>query len=151
MRKLFVLLFFAVSCFGTTITGVVTDVYDGDTFIIKYDHTFERVRLIGIDAPELKNNRHGKADKVYGPLSRDYLKELVEGKVVIIELGVKERDYYGRILAYVYQGDTFVNLEMVKAGYAIIYTVPPDILFVDDFLKAQKEARRKNLGLWAIN
>ena len=129
------------------ITAQVVDVYDGDTLTVELDGTRERVRLIGIDAPEVKDNRHGPASE-YGSAAGLYLTALVGGRTVELVLGVKERDRYGRLLAYVYLDGVFINLEMVRAGYAVAYTVPPDVAHAGEYLAAEREARSKGLGLW---
>jgi micrococcal nuclease len=46
-------------------------------------------------------------------------------------------------------GETFVNLELVKRGFAMVETVAPNVKYQDQFLEAQQEARNNNLGLWA--
>lgn len=62
----------AVSAAPTELTAYVLDVYDGDTFTVELaDSTVEKVRLIGIDTPELKDNTHGDADPIYGPAARN--------------------------------------------------------------------------------
>ena len=130
------------------ITGQVVGVYDGDTITVKFaDGTHEHVRLIGIDAPELKSNPHAPAHEL-GPAARDYLRNLVVGETVDLVLGVQERDHYGRLLAYVYLDGLFINLEMVRAGYAQVYTYPPDVGHADEFLAAEREARAEGRGLW---
>jgi micrococcal nuclease len=75
-------------------------------------------------------------------------KELVEGKTVRLEKDISERDKYGRLLRYVFIGDIFINLELVKQGFAYADTVPPDIKYQDLFLKAQQSARSAKIGLW---
>ncbi|MDP3981556.1 MAG: thermonuclease family protein, partial [Chlamydiota bacterium] len=49
---------------------------------------------------------------------------------------------------YVYTDDVFVNLEMVKAGYANLLTIPPDVKYADDLRMALSEARHNKRGLW---
>ena len=67
-------------------------------------------------------------------------------------LGVKERDRYGRLLAYVYldapEGRVFINAELIRTGYALVYTVPPDVEQADVLLEAEREAREAERGLW---
>lgn len=121
-----------------TVGGVVLRVIDGDTVELSDGI---RVRLIGIDTPESGN--------CYSKESTNKLKELVEGKNVSIEKDVLEKDKYGRLLAYLYINNTFVNENMVREGYAKILTIPPDIKYVEKFTKAQNEAREEKLGLWA--
>jgi hypothetical protein len=72
----------------------------------------------------------------------------VEGQVVRLELDVQERDRYGRLLAYVYVGDTMVNAELVARGYAQVMTIPPNVKHQEEFLKLQRKARALQLGLW---
>ncbi len=127
------------------ITAQVVDVYDGDTFTVELNGVRERVRLIGIDAPELKDNPHGPAHAL---AARDYLASLIAGETVDLVLGVKERDRYGRLLAYVYVNGLFINREMVRAGHAVTYTVPPDVEHAEEFLEAEREARAEGRGLW---
>jgi micrococcal nuclease len=77
-------------------------------------------------------------------------KELVEGKMITFNKDISEKDQYGRWLGFVYLEDgTFVNLELVKEGYAFSYPYPPDISKADEFNAAQTYARQNSLGLWA--
>ena len=51
-------------------------------------------------------------------------------------------------MAYVYLDGVFINLEMVRAGYAVVYTVAPDVAHADEYLAAEREARAEGRGLW---
>ena len=117
--------------------ATVTLVVDGDTVEI---HTGDRVRLIGIDTPERGNSYYTEA--------RNKLSELVLNKQVQMEKDISEKDRYERLLRYLYVGNLFVNLEMVKQGYASAYTYPPDVQHSAQFLAAEQEARNKKVGLW---
>ena len=121
----------------------VTRVIDGDTIEIEGG---QKVRYIGMNTPETVDPR--KPVKCFGQEAKVKNKELVEGKNVRLEKDVSETDKYGRLLRYVYVGDIFVNLELVKQGFAQIMTYPPDISHAQDFITAQREARQNNLGLW---
>jgi micrococcal nuclease len=121
----------------------VTRVVDGDTIEIEGG---ERVRYIGIDTPETVDPR--KPVQCFGVEASNKNKELVEGKEVRLEKDITDRDKYNRLLRYVYVGDNFVNLELVKQGFAYSYSYPPDIKYQDQFLKAQQEAREAKRGLW---
>jgi len=135
----------------------VTRVVDGDTLQLE---TGERVRLIGIDTPEMHEsnklyrdaNRTGQDAKTIQKLGRrayEFTRDLVEGKRVSLEFDVEKRDKYKRLLAYVYLKDgTFVNAEIVKQGYASLMTIPPNVKYADLFLKLYQEARESNRGLW---
>ena len=73
---------------------------------------------------------------------------LVEGRRVRLELDVRTRDRWGRLLAYVWAGDTMVNAELVRLGYAQVMTVPPNVRYQELFVKLQREAREAGRGLW---
>lgn len=128
----------------------VTEVNDGDTVTIATSKFFgllvktERVRLIGIDAPEL-------AQEPWGRRAKNHLKKLIKESdwQVKIELDVQHRDRYGRILAYLWdkQG-RMLNYMMLRDGYAMVYTVPPNVKYVDWFLEAQRAARQEGKGIW---
>lgn len=127
---------------------LVNYIIDGDTIELSNG---ERVRYIGIDTPEIRQKQGSKW--IYNPMpyaeeSKASNKKLVEGKSVRLEFDVEKKDRYNRWLAYVYIGDKMVNLELVKQGYAMIYTRPPNVKYVDEFVKAQKDARENKRGLW---
>jgi len=118
-------------------------VIDGDTIEVKDEvGTKYRVRYIGIDTPETTED--------YGDIATEKNKELVEGKLVKLEKDVSSTDKYGRILAYVYVGDIFINAYLVQEGYAQISTYPPDVKYADYFLELQQEARDSSKGLWSL-
>lgn len=127
----------------------VTRVVDGDTIIIDYNGTEERIRLIGIDTPE---SVHPNAEKntEFGKAASNFTKEKLENKYVKIELDVQERDKYGRLLAYVYLDDEMYNKTLLAEGYAKIATYPPNVKYVDDFTKIEKDARNNKKGLWGL-
>lgn len=123
-------------------------VIDGDTIEVKMPWGREKIRYIGIDTPETKDPR--KPVEYFGKEAAEKNRELVEAKYVFLEKDVSNKDRYGRFLRYVYLADgTFVNLELVKQGYAQVATYPPDLKYVEEFLKAEKEAREKEIGLWS--
>ena len=122
----------------------VIRVVDGDTIEIEGG---QKVRYIGIDAPETVDPNRPVG--CYGKEASNKNKELVEGKTVGLEKDISDKDKYGRLLRYVYVGDTFVNETLVKEGYAQVSTYPPDVKYQDKFLVAQKDARDNNRGLWS--
>lgn len=127
----------------------VTKVVDGDTFWA--DNGSKKgikVRLIGIDAPESRKT-FKKEVGYFGKESKGYLSKLISGNSVLLVSDIDSLDRYGRTLSYVYlQDGTFINAEMVKNGYAMVMTVPPNVALADAFLKLQQEARENNRGLW---
>lgn len=126
----------------------VVKVIDGDTFWVADDNGRFKVRFIGIDAPETRNTRW----KQKGPLAKEaknFVKQLTDNKRVRLELDVQKKDRYERILAYIYLADgTFLNAELVKKGYAVVDTYPPNVKYVDLFVEMQQEAKAKRLGVW---
>ncbi len=124
--------------------ATIERVIDGDTVELT---TGDRVRYLGIDTPETVDPR--KAIQCFGHQASEKNRRLVEGKEVRLVADVEDRDAYNRFLRYVYQGDTFVNLELVSQGYAYAYPYPPNVAHEADFQAAQTEARAANRGLWA--
>jgi len=123
----------------------VKRVIDGDTIELIGG---ERIRYIGIDTPEIKH-RDAEVRKM-AKIAKKINRRLVGRKQVILEYDVEEKDRYGRLLAYVFLEDgTFVNAKLVRRGYALILTIPPNVKYADLFLKLQKEARKKKRGFWA--
>ncbi|MGB9823283.1 MULTISPECIES: thermonuclease family protein [Thermodesulfovibrio] len=128
----------------------VTEINDGDTVSIVTGSFFgiivktERVRLIGIDAPEL-------AQEPWGRRAKNHLRKLIKESdwLVKIELDVQHRDRYGRILAYLWdKNGRMLNYMMVRDGYAMVYTVPPNVKYTEWFLQAQRLARQEKRGIW---
>ncbi len=122
---------------------LVTRVIDGDTIEIEGG---ERVRYLGIDTPETVDPR--RPVQCFGAEASIENKALVEGKYVRLHKDITDRDKYGRLLRYVYVDDKFVNLELVKSGFAHIFTLAPDVKYAEEFLKAEREAREARRGLW---
>ncbi len=116
---------------------MVKEIIDGDTIVLSDN---SRVRLIGINTPE-----HGM---YFFEEARDALEIMVLGREVILEKDISEIDKYGRLLRYVYTGGLFVNLEMVKRGFANCYTYPPDVKYSEKFVEAERYARENDKGLW---
>jgi micrococcal nuclease len=112
-----------------SLTGIVSHVVDGDTIGVRIGTREERIRYIGMNAPE--RGEPGGRDAALAN------RTLVAGQTVRLELDVQERDRYGRVLAYVYVGDTMVNAELVAQGYAQVMTIPPNVRHQDLFLKLQ--------------
>ncbi len=136
---------------------LVERVVDGDTLKLENG---KKVRLIGIDTPEIheseklyrdsqKSGQDIKTIQALGKRSRDFTRDLVEGKRVRLEFDAEKRDRYKRLLAYVYLKDgTFVNAEIIKQGYASLMTYPPNVKHVEVFKQLYQEARQNNRGLW---
>jgi len=119
----------------------VARVVDGDTFITEEK---SRVRLIGVDTPEITRRR-----EPYGREAAAFTGSRLEDQKVWLEYDVDKTDKYGRTLAYVYLADgTFFNGLLLAEGYAQIMTVPPNVKYAEKFLALQRQAREQNKGLW---
>ena len=123
----------------------VVEVYDGDTVGVIVNNKREKVRLTGIDAPET-------GQPPWGAEAKQHLQALVgeAGRQVKLEFDVEQRDQHGRILAYLRTPDgKHINLLMVKNGYAMLYTVPPNVRYANELAAAQTEARERKIGIWS--
>lgn len=145
-RLLFLIIFIGASlivAFGSAKDfdeATVFRVIDGDTIVLEGGR---RVRYIGIDTPE--------EGRPYYLEAKEENKRLVEGKRVRLEYDVEKEDKYARLLAYVYVGDIFVNSELVKNGYAMVFTFPPNVKYAKKFLALQQEVRTAKRGLWGLS
>jgi micrococcal nuclease len=128
----------------------VTRVVDGDTIAVKVAGKTDKVRLIGIDTPE--SVKPGTPVQCFAREASDQTKHLLPaGTSVRLERDVDGRDQYGRLLAYVYRTSDglFVNLSLVRDGFAVPYTIPPNVAHTDDFTRAAADARQADRGLWS--
>lgn len=117
-------------------------IVDGDTVVCRGQG---RVRLIGVDTPEL-------SQEPYGRLAAEALAELVPVETdVDLEPDIERRDPYGRLLAYVWAEDRLVNWMLLREGWAVVLTYPPNVQYVDGFTAAQEAARQDRAGLWALD
>ena len=121
------------------VSCVVERVGDGDTFTCRDGR---KVRLLGVDTPELGQGEPGR-------LAHEALRRLLPlGTAARLELDVAARDRYGRVLAYVWTGSRMVNESLVRQGWAMLYTLPPNVKYAERLERAQKEARAAGAGLW---
>ena len=119
---------------------------DGDTIDVRVGDRLERVRYIGIDAPEVPH--HGEGGTPGGEAATVVNRALVAGKHVTLELDAEARDRYGRLLAYVWVDGAMANLAMVQRGYARTLTIPPNVRYARSFADAERDAREAGRGLW---
>jgi micrococcal nuclease len=114
-------------------------VIDGDTIVLSNGN---HVRYIGIDCPEMDNEE---------PFAREATqanRDMVAGKIVRLEKDTSETDRYGRLLRYVYIGNKFVNLELVRLGLAEAKDYPPDTKYKIFLDTAEAEAKLARRGIW---
>jgi micrococcal nuclease len=137
----------AVAHASSVAEALVVRVVDGDTIHVRLADRLEKVRYIGVNTPEAHHPTKG--EEPGGRQAHAVNRRLVEGKRVRLELDVQSRDRYGRLLAYVWIGDTMINAELVRLGYAQVMTVPPNVRHQALFVKLQRDARDAGRGLWA--
>ncbi len=106
---------------GMIVSAKCVDVYDGDTItaaIILFDRPFLfKIRLVGINASEIRNKDLDEKSKAIA--ARDFLRAAILDKIITIKCG--KMDKYGRVLGEIYDGDVFINNELIKGGYAELY------------------------------
>ena len=125
-------------------------VVDGDTIDVSIDGRRERVRLIGIDTPETK--KPNTPVQCYGPEATAFTTSLLPIDAPLhLERDVEARDDFGRLLAYVYLAadGTFVNLRIVREGFARPLTIAPNVAHAGEFVEAARLAEAADIGLWA--
>ncbi len=124
----------------------VTRVIDGDTIEVSIDGQADEVRYIGIDTPETV--KPGTPVECFGPQASALNHRLVEHRAVRLVFDRERRDVYGRLLAYVYVGNDFVNARLVRLGYARTLTIPPNVAHAGLFHRLARAAGRAGRGLW---
>ncbi len=117
--------------------AAVAFVVDGDTVELTDGR---RVRYTGVNTPEI--------GQPYAAEARALNESLVAGQTVWLETDVQTSDLHGRVLAYVWIADVFVNLELVRQGYANAYILPPNGRYAESFARAEQEARESGRGQW---
>jgi endonuclease YncB( thermonuclease family) len=139
MKKILILTILIAAqslAFAQKVSGVASNVHDGDTFWLnKPDGTVLKIRLASIDAPELA--------QAYGKASRDFLKKLIDQKTVVVD--VQEKDKYQRSVGVVFLNNENINRALVANGYAWHY-----LKYSRDaeLSKIEADAKMKKKGLW---
>ena len=130
--------------------ATVDSVIDGDTLAVRLDGgRRERVRLLGIDTPE--SVKPETPVECFAEEAAARLRALLpERTPVRLVRDVEERDRFGRLLAYVYRlpDGLFVNVDLVRGGYAQLLTYPPNVAHAEALRTAAADARRARRGLW---
>ena len=136
MIVLFVLygLSFIVGDLNKEIQGEIVKVYDGDTITLVENQEKVKIRLYGLDAPELNQS--------FGKEAREYLLNLCplhsQAKVKIIN-----KDKYKRVVGIVYCNAINVNEKLVENGFAWAYRE-----YSKDYVALENKARKNTMGLW---
>ncbi|MDR9466783.1 thermonuclease family protein [Marinospirillum sp.] len=125
----------------------VSHVYDADTLTLADGR---RVRLLGIDAPEL--GRRGDAHEPFALEGRDYLRGLMEeaDHQVLIHQGEEKQDRHGRLLAYLFLPDgRNINRLLLEQGYVMQVFIAPDTDYAKCLQSHEDQARQQRLGIWS--
>jgi endonuclease YncB( thermonuclease family) len=127
---------------GGTPTGgdiaTVNRVVDGDTIDVTINGQPFTVRYVGVNTPERDEVCYTEATAANAAL--------VQGQTVRLVKDVSETDRFGRLLRYVYVGNTFVNQTLVQQGWAEAASYPPDTAFIPTFQQLEGQAASSNLG-----
>jgi micrococcal nuclease len=133
--------------------AVVERIVDGDTIVVSFFKASglgekEKVRLIGVDTPETVDPR--RPVEYFGKEASGFVMEHLLDRRVRLAFEPTLRDYYDRLLAYVFLEDgSCFNLTIIAEGYGHAYTKYP-FMFMDDFRAAEREAREGKRGLWGL-
>lgn len=125
-------------------TGLVTDVFDGDTVRLADGRI---VRYVGIDCPEMDSA--GRDTRAFAREARELNQTLVWDKEVRLEFDVETMDKYGRCLAYVWVGGKMAGAELVAAGFARARSYGVNTKHEALLKRAENEARNAGRGIWA--
>lgn len=130
-----VCLLFPLVIFSQAVTGTILSVQDGDSFNLLTPDSIYRVRLFGIDCPEI--------NQAYGVKAKDFLDRYMSDTVVILK---KDIDKYGRTVAEVYYRGSLINLALIKSGLAWHFKK-----YSSDstFANAEVYARKIQIGIWS--
>ncbi len=137
---------------STKTEAKMVKVVDGDTIDVEINGKTERIRIIGIDTPEVVDPR--KPVECFGKEASDFAKEVMgNNKTVLLEADPTqgERDKYSRLLRYVWVADGREDFgkAMIEYGYAHEYTYNTPYKYRDIYKQAQRTAEENKEGLWA--
>jgi len=123
----------------------VVRVVDGDTLLLAGD---VRVRLLGVDTPETVKPDH--PPEPFGPEASEFTRAFVAAGPMRLTFDRERVDRYGRQLAFVWRGDECLNEQLIAAGLSPAMTkYPYSPTMKDRFRAAEREAKRKRLGIWS--
>lgn len=173
MRKVILFLFLVIVTLSCKETDTRTNlpknlieakfikVIDGDTIVVNINGMEEKVRLIGVDTPESRQNKRAQLQEKelgkdaetiveLGKRAKEFTKSMLTGvSKVYLEFDVQQRDKYGRLLAYIYLPDgRMLNKEIICNGYAMPLTIPPNVKYEKEFRECFQKAREERKGLW---
>ncbi len=129
---------------AASVTGCrVTNIVDGDTLDVEGCADAGRLRLILADTPEVFFGV-----ECYGREASAYTAAWLLGKTVTLERDVSDLDRFDRKLRYIWVDGVLFNEQIVRDGYAVLATFPPDVKYADEIREAQRFAFERDIGLW---
>lgn len=148
MRKLIIVLLLLLSFTFFADKVVVMKVVDGDTIKVLWNNELETCRLIGVDTPETVHPN--KPIQYYGVEASNYTKEILFiGREIEITFDKNQRDFFQRLLVYVWLDGELFNLDLVENGYGKAYLkFKFDKELMEQFKMAQNFAKDNKIGLW---
>lgn len=133
--------------------AIVLRVIDGDTLLVEIEGRRERVRYVGIDAPEIGSSVEGQTAECFAEEALAMHAGLVGGRELALERDVSDRDRFERLLRHAWVHDdgawVHVGASLVAAGAARARSYPPDTDRDDLLQRAEQEARQASTGLWS--
>jgi len=129
--------------------AVISSHVDGDTVVVNIHGTSERVRLLGIDTPELRGD-DGRPECGALGAAQATAELLPIGTAVTLTRDIVPRDHYGRLLAHIFRtGDTrSVNEALLRRGLARQLVIEPNTALAEEYHEAEREARAAQRGIW---
>lgn len=131
-----------------TTTASVIRAVDGDTILVTIGGQRRYVRYIGVDTPE--SVKPDAPVECFGKRAHAFNQRLVGGRRVVLRFDRERTDRYGRLLAYVYAEERFVNAELVRRGYARTLTIRPNDRHAELLSRLEAKSGRLGRGLWSV-
>ena len=139
-RTIFILIIsFLFTSYSYAFKGEVIHISDGDTITVMHDGKKEKIRLYGIDTPEMKQS--------FGKKAKAFTERMVAGKTVNVDPLTK--DCYGRTVGIVNVNEKCLNANLIKGGYAWVYDRYCDKDICDEWKQMEESARKLKAGLWS--
>jgi len=150
-KSLFICLTFLSLNVFADYSGVVLSIHDGDTITIQEKGALKKtkVRLLGVDTPEVDYNGHSQGEIAF--IARDYLRSLIPlNAEIVVKPQEKSLDSNGRTLGQIFYNGQDINLLMLKAGQGALYFIYPfDKKLVNEYAHASGEAMNKKIGIFS--
>lgn len=124
-------------------------VIDGETIKVSIDGKLEDVKLLLVDAPDIRGNYNFSSE------AKKFLQSRLSGKeFVYLEMDIKEKNKQGKTLAYVWydNGESLrmLNEEIVNEGLARVAYVFDGARYLESLNLAQENAKSKSKNIWSI-